>query len=1109
MSAPALDGTPEGLAAAAAAREALKQKKRSLEAVAAPSAAPAAAKKPAGERLPPSCTHEVAVPPDFDVAAAQAALNPELHGTLEAPKWIGKLAKEYPFTLDPFQAGAIACIERRESVLVAAHTSAGKTVVAEYAIAKSLAAEQRVVYTSPLKALSNQKYRELAEEFGDVGLMTGDVTLNPNARCMVMTTEILRSMIYRGSEFLREVAWVVFDEVHYMQDRERGVVWEETIIFMPETFDSHKPSSLSVVQSNKRYILLQVWEETIIFMPKTTRMVFLSATLPNAFQFAQWVSYIHTQPCHVVYTDYRPTPLVHYGFPSGGKGLYLLVDERGNFREDNFDKMRAVFGTAGDSKGDRANGGAEGKGDRQGGSERDRDRRSSAGGGRGGRGGRDGDRRKSGGRGGGRGDGKDGGKGGGGSVSDDLQKLVGLIKDKHFEPAIVFSFSRRECEQYAGDLHRKAKVDFNTQEEKDAVTEVFSSAIECLKEDDRDLPFIKAMLPMLQCGIAVHHSGLLPILKELVEILFQEGLIKVLFSTETFAMGLNMPARTVVFTALRKWDGEENRWIGSGEYIQMSGRAGRRGKDDRGMVFLMCDDALDGETAKAMIQGKSTPLLSSFRLSYYTLLNLLRRIEGSGHNMEYVISKSFSQFQHEQQLPELESRLRAAEAEAAQITAATDAAAAEYSEGRQQLAAAAAVVREAVQQPQRCLHFLRPGRIVRVTEGERQWGYGVVVSVLRKSPQDRVGVPESASAAYLVDTLLCVAGSGGDHKKEQERKREAQGAPAPAALTASNAEMQVVPVPLPLVSDVSTLRVSIPADLRPAESRKAVLLTLRELSKRYPGGQLPLLDPVADMGIQDEQVEAAMAEAAAVRQRLADNPIWQAEQGSGDPSQLEALRKKSELIQEAEALKKRMKESQLVSFKQESRHRSAVLRKLGHIDADGAVTLKGQAACEIDTADELLTTEMMFDGTFGGLDKHALVALVSCLVPVDRSNDQIKLTAQLAGPLGQLQAAAQRIAEVSKECKLEVDAEEYVKSFRPFLMDVIYAWSKGASFGQVCGMTEIMEGSIIRAARRLDELMQQLERAAAVVGDKELADKFAASRETIRRGIMFSASLYL
>lgn len=156
----------------------------------------------------------------------------------------------------------------------------------------------------PLQALSNQKYREMLQEFGDVGLMTGDVTINPSATCLVMTTEILRSMLYRGSEIMREVAWVIFDEIHYMRDKERGVVWEETIILLPHT----------------------------------VRYVFLSATIPNAMQFAEWICKSHDQPCHVVYTDFRPTPLQHYMFPSGGEGIYLVVNEKGEFREDNFSK---------------------------------------------------------------------------------------------------------------------------------------------------------------------------------------------------------------------------------------------------------------------------------------------------------------------------------------------------------------------------------------------------------------------------------------------------------------------------------------------------------------------------------------------------------------------------------------------------------------------------------------------------------------------------------------------------------------------------------------------------------------------------------------------------
>ena len=180
-------------------------------------------------------------------------------------------------------------------MLVSAHTSAGKTVCAEYAIAKSLRDGQRVIYTSPSKALSNQKFRDLQEEFQDVGLMTGDITINPSAKCLVMTTEILRSMLYRGSEVMREVKWVVYDEIHYMRDKERGVVWEESIILLPHS----------------------------------VRFVFLSATIPNSVQFASWIAVTHRQPCHVVYTDYRPTPLVHYVFAAGGEGLHLVVDEKG------------------------------------------------------------------------------------------------------------------------------------------------------------------------------------------------------------------------------------------------------------------------------------------------------------------------------------------------------------------------------------------------------------------------------------------------------------------------------------------------------------------------------------------------------------------------------------------------------------------------------------------------------------------------------------------------------------------------------------------------------------------------------------------------------------
>ncbi len=186
-----------------------------------------------------------------------------------------KPATTFKFKLDNFQERAILCLENHQSVLVAAHTSAGKTVVAQYAIAMALRDKQRVIYTSPIKALSNQKYRDLISEFKDVGLMTGDVAINTNASCLVMTTEILRNMLFKGTEITKEIAWVIFDEVHYMRDKERGVIWEETIILL----------------SNK------------------INYVFLSATIPNAREFAMWISKIKQQPCNVVYTDFRPVPL--------------------------------------------------------------------------------------------------------------------------------------------------------------------------------------------------------------------------------------------------------------------------------------------------------------------------------------------------------------------------------------------------------------------------------------------------------------------------------------------------------------------------------------------------------------------------------------------------------------------------------------------------------------------------------------------------------------------------------------------------------------------------------------------------------------------------------
>uniref|UniRef100_A0A8P0SC38 Exosome RNA helicase MTR4 n=2 Tax=Canis lupus familiaris TaxID=9615 RepID=A0A8P0SC38_CANLF len=931
------------------------------------------------------CTHEVALPADEDYLP----LKPR----------VGKAAKEYPFILDAFQREAIQCVDNNQSVLVSAHTSAGKTVCAEYAIALALREKQRVIFTSPIKALSNQKYREMYEEFQDVGLMTGDVTINPTASCLVMTTEILRSMLYRGSEVMREVAWVIFDEIHYMRDSERGVVWEETIILLPD---------------NVHY-------------------VFLSATIPNARQFAEWICHLHKQPCHVIYTDYRPTPLQHYIFPAGGDGLHLVVDENGDFREDNFNTAMQVLRDAGDLA----------KGDQK-------------------------------------------GRKGGTKGPSNVFKIVKMIMERNFQPVIIFSFSKKDCEAYALQM---TKLDFNTDEEKKMVEEVFSNAIDCLSDEDKKLPQVEHVLPLLKRGIGIHHGGLLPILKETIEILFSEGLIKALFATETFAMGINMPARTVLFTNARKFDGKDFRWISSGEYIQMSGRAGRRGMDDRGIVILMVDEKMSPTIGKQLLKGSADPLNSAFHLTYNMVLNLLRVEE---INPEYMLEKSFYQFQHYRAIPGVVEKVKNSEEQYNKIVIPNEESVVIYYKIRQQLAKLGKEIEEYVHKPKYCLPFLQPGRLVK-NEGD-DFGWGVVVNFSKKSNVK----PNSGELdpLYVVEVLLRCS--------KESLKNSATEAAKPAKPD-EKGEMQVVPVLVHLLSAISSVRLYIPKDLRPVDNRQSVLKSIQEVQKRFPDG-VPLLDPIDDMGIQDQGLKKVIQKVEAFEHRMYSHPLH------NDPN-LETVytlcEKKAQIAIDIKSAKRELKKARTVLQMDELKCRKRVLRRLGFATSSDVIEMKGRVACEISSADELLLTEMMFNGLFNDLSAEQATALLSCFVFQENSSEMPKLTEQLAGPLRQMQECAKRIAKVSAEAKLEIDEETYLNSFKPHLMDVVYTWATGATFAHICKMTDVFEGSIIRCMRRLEELLRQMCQAAKAIGNTELENKFAEGITKIKRDIVFAASLYL
>jgi ATP-dependent RNA helicase DOB1 len=574
-------------------------------------------------------------------------------------------------------------------------------------------------------------------------------------------------MLYRGSEIMREVAWVIFDEVHYMRDKTRGVVWEETIILLPDK----------------------------------VRYVFLSATIPNAMQFAEWITKTHNQPCHVVYTDFRPTPLQHYLFPAASDGIHLVVDEKGVFREDNFQKaMSAILDMQGDDPND-----PEAKLLR---------------------------RKKKMGL----------AKGSNRKIQSDIYKIVKMIMLKNYNPVIVFSFAKRECENYALQM---SQLTFNDESEKAMVNKVFTSAIEMLSPEDRELPQIQHILPLLRRGIGVHHSGLLPILKETIEILFQEGLIKVLFATETFSIGLNMPAKTCIFTSVQKFDGVNTRFVTPSEFIQMSGRAGRRGLDERGVVIMMVDSKMEPAVVKEIVRGEQDKLNSAFHLGYNMILNLMR-VEGI--SPEYMLERSFFQFQTTASVSGLEKQMYELENERQNIHVEDEPVIRDYYELRQQLTTYTKDMKAVISHPSYCLKFMQPGRLVKIRYLDYDFGWGAVVNFTQRKPgKGETQEDISPQQSYVLDVVLQVAS---DVSVGTRTNEDLPPGVRPPEL-GEKGKMEVVPVLLSCVDSISHIRIMLPSELRSAESRNKVFRNLEEVKRRFPDG-VAVLDPIENMKITDD-----------------------------------------------------------------------------------------------------------------------------------------------------------------------------------------------------------------------------------------------------------------
>jgi ATP-dependent RNA helicase HelY len=493
--------------------------------------------------------------------------------TATPPSSLASFRGLYPFPLDPFQEQACRSLDLGNDVLVAAPTGAGKTVVGEYAVHRAVQTGRKCFYTTPIKALSNQKYADLRERYGevDVGLLTGDVSVNGEAPVVVMTTEVLRNMLYAGSATLQGLGYVVMDEVHYLADKERG----------------------------------PVWEEVIITLPPSVSLVSLSATVSNAEEFGEWLGTVRG-PTDVVVEEHRPVPLWQHVMV--GRRLHdLFIDEqqqRVNPELVRLARESARLGKTGDRRPER------------------------------------GGRRP---------------RVGPAHLIPSRADVVDRLERADLLPVIVFIFSRAGCDAAAEQALRSGLRLTDTAEaaEIDRVVERRSSG---LAAEDRAVLGFEQWRATLLRGVAAHHAGLLPIFKQVVEELFARGLVKVVYATETLALGINMPARSVVLERLVKWNGEQHVDVTPGEYTQLTGRAGRRGIDVEGHGVVLWHQGLDPVALGGLASTRTYPLRSSFRPSYNMAVNLVHQV--GRDRARRILESSFAQFQTDRATVGLASRRR-------------------------------------------------------------------------------------------------------------------------------------------------------------------------------------------------------------------------------------------------------------------------------------------------------------------------------------------------------------------------------------------------------------------------------------------------------------------
>ncbi|MEJ7628493.1 MAG: DEAD/DEAH box helicase [Nocardioidaceae bacterium] len=879
----------------------------------------------------------------------------------------------YDFPLDDFQRRACESLAAGRGVLVAAPTGSGKTLVGEFAVHLALAEGGKCFYTTPIKALSNQKFADLTRRYGAerVGLLTGDNAINGDTSVVVMTTEVLRNMLYASSATLLGLRYVVMDEVHYLADRARGAVWEEVIIHLPE--------SVSIAS--------------------------LSATVSNAEEFGEWLRTVRGQG-DIIVEERRPVPLFQHVMV-GQRMFDLFADGHTGAEPDAEVNSELTRVARDDWHRTRA-----------------RDHRAQRGGYR---------------------------RPAGRALVPSRVDVVDRLDAEALLPAIMFIFSRAGCDA-AVQQTLNANLRLTSQDERRDILAFAEARLADLPTADLAVLGHPLWLEALGRGISAHHAGMLPAFKECVEELFSRGLVKMVFATETLALGINMPARSVVIDRLSKWNGETHADVTPGEYTQLTGRAGRRGIDVEGHAVVLWAPGFDPKAVAGLASTRTYPLRSSFRPSYNMAVNLVQQVGKS--TARELLESSFAQFQADRAVVGLARDVRRAEE-----------ALAGYAEhitcGRGDFMEFARLRRRLTDVE---------SSAARKARGDRS--AAAVASLERLRPGDVIKVPTGRWAGIA---LVLEPGV-----------RSLRDGPRPLVLTIDRQarRLSVVDFPIP-VEPLTRLRIPRSFNARNAQQRRELAVVLRDRTRDLPALQSDL--PRSRRQGADEP------EVARLRAQIRSHPCH----GCPDRETHARWAERSlKLERETSALRRRI-EQRTNTIAREFDRVCDVLGELGYLEGE-TVTPVGTSLSRLYSELDLLAAECLRRGTWAGLEAPALAAVLSALVFESRKPDELQ---RPRVPDGAVRATLATMTHIWAE----LDAVERAHRVS-FLREpdlgfawAAYRWAGGAELDDVLEDVDLAAGDFVRWVKQVLDVADQVAVATPDAALRRTARELVTS---MRRGVV-------